>query len=221
MNFPTPPRRDSFEVVGRLVTPGDPVPPPPPEPKPDGDWSWSHRNDPGYVYPEDAYAPTIQLPVPRHRARTDIRIIGALVAATTALLIAGVLVTWNSYREQRANAERYTATLTASTIAATPGYWPGPFTAPTKAVRINPYTDSGRWNIGTGPGQLPPGRYTVTVTGELGGYWARCATADVCENHDTGLIANEYLNPGAEQSTLDIKSSDYSVRTAGVRLTPA
>lgn len=218
-----PPRRDPFEIAGRIAA-RRPTDHTPPTPTPGGDWQWATRNTPGYSYPEDAHLVTLPLRIPPRRHQFHLRTAVAAGAVLLALAVMAALITIAHRADRAATGPQPVPAITTTALSVTAphgGWWPGPFTAPRKTVQINPYTDSGVWIVGTGHDQIPPGRYQVQVTGELGGYLARCATPDVCEDKTTGLIANWQFPVGAPMSTVDISPTDYSVRTSGVRLTPA
>ena len=223
MNHHIPPRRDPFEIAGRIAA-RRPTDTATPTPTPGGDWQWADRDTPGYTYPEDAHLVTLPLRIPPRRHQFHLRTAVAAGAVLLVLAVMAALVTIAHHANTNTARPRPVPEITATALSVTAprgGWWPDGFTAPRKTVQINPYADSGLHIVGTGRDQIPPGRYWIQVTGELGGYLARCATADVCEDKATGLIANWEFSVSAPRSTVDISPTDYSVRTSGVRLIPA
>lgn len=190
------------------------------------DWDWKRSTETGYSYPSDAHLMTVNRDarhpgdIPPWPTRTPtapplapFRIAVALAAAAAIAVVGGALLT-TSPAEPHATA---TAVAIASTTnPADAGNWPGnpgQFTAPTKT--LDPYADTGDWLVGP---DLPAGVYRVQVTGPVGGYIARCADTQCAIG--AGLLANDVLSPG-DTTVLDIRPTDYMVKTAGVRLIPA
>ncbi len=184
-------------------------------------WDWKRSENTGYAYPTDAHLMTVNRgarnpgdiePWPRRtpppHPLAGFKVAVALTAAATIATVGGgVLVT-------AAPAEMAADPVAITTTATEVGNWPGNFTAPTTTL-ANPYTDTGDWRVGV---DLPAGLYRVTVTGDVGGYFARCADT-VCAI-GAGLILNAVLSPG-DSTVLHIAPTDHMVRTAGVELTPA
>lgn len=179
-------------------------------------WAWENSRADGYGYPVDAHLSTRNRggPNPGDTAPWPVRTpTGHPLAGFKVAVIAAALVTLVGCTLAVLTAAPAAAPAAATTTAPTAPGWPGVFTAPTKTV--DPYADTGDWRIGI---DLPAGAYRVTVTGEVGGYFALCA--DQACKVGAGMIANDVLNPG-DSTVLDIKATDYMVRTAGVRLVPA
>lgn len=200
-----------------------------------GDWDWTQSRMSGYSYPTESHLIT-----PAHRApsktaatwpvhrrpRRDLvgfkTVVAAAVTSIIGLSAIAMLTAPTGPNGPVALSQATVTTMASAAPISSPaaiGGWPGMFTAPTNTIPINPYSDTGDWLVGP---DLPAGRYRVVVTGELGGYWARC-TNTACNLGDghTGLIDNALLDYGAPESVLIIRPSDYLVKTAGVRLIPA
>lgn len=190
----------------------------------EGDWEWNNSRMSGYSYPVDAHMitpnsePVYAKPWPTRQRRRRMSLGGFKAAVIAAIVFTAFSVTLAMLTAPQGQPGPTALPLTVTTQVASAsayGGWPGLFTAPRK-MNSDPYSDPGDWLVGV---DLPPGTYRVLVTGELGGYWARCAD-DICAV-GIGMLANALLPRDAAESVLDIAATDHKVKTAGIRLVPA
>lgn len=183
------------------------------------EWDWDHHDEHGYAYPGDAHLAPVPYPGTLTGDTTEpgidlgtVLIVFAALIVATALVVATLLTDHPGTRRAApspattAAAPLATATATAATT----------YAFPTLSVPLDPYRSPGLKYVHT---DLPPGRYRVIVTGQLGGYWERCTDAQCAPGQ--GLAEARTLAYGAPETILDVLASDYLVKTTGLELIPA
>lgn len=192
---------------------------------PTPEWDWDHHDDYGYLYPGDAHVSprpaghpgaypgtlTGDTAEPGIDAGTVLVVLAGLFVAI-AVIVATLLTDHDTTRRAAPalSTAAQASTMATATRAATT------YAFPTLSVPLSPYRSPGIWYV---PTDLPPGRYLVIVTGELGGYWERCTDAECAPGK--GLAEARTLAYGATETILDVLAGDYLVKTSGLELIPA
>lgn len=117
------------------------------------------------------------------------------------------------------------AAVVRETVTVTAGAAPPTASTATVAPPTGQYTGNGVWSVGATPSgglqhAIPPGRYTVTVTGDSNiGTWIRCNSV-LCGTSYPENIIKIANGIGADYSSvMDIEPTDVAIYMSGVTLT--